>query len=222
MNNRNLTVPQLSKRNLSPEMLFASSAQANGCSILVEKNGNVKFTEQDGTASRFEGFSSAVGVAATQDNLFFILAENGEIYVFGDNSDGRLEERTAQELYRSEDEPFAYSWDPYFEHPEIIYETTPNGRRPLRYWSAQDSENFMREKFFDKYFQLNNREMYCSYIEACEKYGEKNVETDIVFDVDFNTAVYRNGDYYRQDFKGLRHYVIRRTNSFIYKPVKLQ
>ena len=201
--------------------LFVTNTSINGYKIHIGENGEVNFEEPDNPIKNFRGFNSATGVFATDDNRFIIAAKNGDLYIFGNNADGQIQEKTMLELYRTESEQFQYSWDPYFEHPAVIYEKTATGSHPLRYWNATDTENYMKKKFFDKNFIFNNVEMYHQYIEACNKYGEKNIVTDIVFDVDFNTPIYRNGDYYRQDFNGHKNYVIGKTNNFIYKPIKL-
>ena len=137
-----------------------------------------------------------------------LACKKGEICVPGNNADCTAKEKEEIELYRSEPEPFEYSWDPYFEHPEIVYQETESGKKPLRYWSAEDTENYMKEKFSIRDYIIYNKELYFKYIDACVKYGENNISAEAVFDVDFNTPVYRNGDYYRQDFKGSRYIVL--------------
>lgn len=199
----------------------STSASVNGYKIYINENNDVIFEEPNNPVKCFPGFSGAKGVFAMEDNRFVIVSQNEEVYIFGNNDNGQIEEKTKVELYRSEKEVFKYTWDPYFEHPSIVHEATLNGKRPIRYWDASDTENYFKEKFFDKNFHLYDREVYLKYIDACSRYGEKNIKRDIVFDVDFNTTVYRDGDYYRQDFDGFKSLVMYKTNDFIYKPIKL-
>lgn len=201
--------------------LVSTSATVNGYKIYIDENDDVIFEEPDNPVKCFLGFSGARSVLATDDNRFIIVSKDGEVYIFGNNDNGQIEEKTKTELYRTEKEKFQYSWDPYFDHPSIVYETTETGKKPLRYWDARDTENYMREKYSDKDFYLRNKEAYLKYIESCSKYGDKNIKRDVVFDVDFNSTTYRNGDYYRQDFNGFVYYVIYKTNDFIYNPIKL-
>ncbi len=209
------------RMNAAVKELFSTCASVNGYQIYIDENGDIVFKEPENFAKYFRGFNGAKSVFATEDNRFFIFTKSGSLYVFGNNDKGQIERKTKEVLYSSEKEVFKYTWDPYFEHPGIVYETTEQGRRPVRFWNEEDTENYMKEKFFDANFHLKDRDVYLKYTEACKKYGEKNIKRDIIFDVDFNTTVYRDGDYYRQDFEGFRSHIIYRTNDFIYEPVKV-
>ena len=199
--------------------LVSTGAHTDNFYAYIDDAGNVILTDHANKRNRLCVFEGAKKIFATDDGQFLIVDENQELYIFGNNNIGQISKKVKEELYRSEKEPFEYSWK-VNDHAPVIYEHKGNSRRPLRYWNSEDTEDFMRKKFFDKNFHINNSEAYTTYIEACNQYGENNVKTDIVFDADFNTEVYIDGDCRRQDFKGFKSHVIYRTNDFIYTPVR--
>ncbi len=206
-----------------------SAAASRDYSVYITENGEVKIQGKGELAKHFAGFSGAAKVFATQDDQFIIITNNGEFYVFGNNINGQIKEKSTETVYCKYNIPFCHREDKtYSITTPYPYEKDKNSS-----WTNDDIIRLKTQYFSSRICGDEVYQKYEEFISSGEKY---NIKWDISLDISSRECNEYYGDpeifdyyndgtaynrYYYVEYKGESSVVAHITNNYIFKPIPL-
>ncbi len=204
-----------------------SAAAGKKYSVYVTLDGEVKIVGRGVLADNFSGFSGAAKVYTEGDDIFIILASDGKIYAFGNNTDGQIKEKSREIVYSKYNIPFCYD-----EHMSCHVASV--GYYSNKFWTDDDIDK-LRWCYFSS--RICGDEVYQKYKELSSSGDNCNIKWDIKINISSRDCVERYGDqevfdyyndgtaynrYYIVQLKGESSVVAYKTNNYITTPVLLK